>query len=196
MDLEIKETILTNILSKYNQEITNLSIHNLAMIAAQSFFPRNTMVLGLNEPQRYVYLIVKGLSRSYYIDEDGNNVTKNFMLEGEFLIGEGLFSDTSVEAFDAVEDLQCLRFEAAALKKLIMSDDGLTKLYISLLEETIRYKMQREYGFQNLNAEQRYLEFQDIYGKAENRMPQNLIASYIGIKKESLSRLRKKMRNN
>ena len=65
-----------------------------------------------------------------------------------------------------------------------------------MLEQTIRYKMRREYAFQCLNATERYLEFQKAYPGIEERLPQNLIASYLGIAKESLSRIRKNISSN
>ncbi len=76
-----------------------------------------------------------------------------------------------------------------------MENNQLKNFYIKALETTLRYKMKREYGFQNLDALGRYKAFQELFGSAEKRIPQNQIASYIGIKKESLSRLRKKLQN-
>ena len=136
------------------------------------------------------------MARSYYIDEKGNDITKMFMIENEFLIGEALFMDESLEVFEAVENMKCLRFEAKEFKRIFLSDSTLERLYIGSLEKTIRYKMRREYAFQCLDATERYLEFKREYPNIEDRLPQNLIASYLGITKESLSRIRKKLSDN
>lgn len=154
------------------------------------------MVLGVNQVQSYVYLITKGIARSFVIDEKGNDIVRNFMLENDFLLGESLFSNTSIESFDAIEDLNCLQFKADELKQAIMEDDQLKDFYIKNLEATLRYKMQREYNFQNLDALGRYQAFKKLFSSVENRIPQNQIASYIGITKESFSRLKKKMQNS
>ncbi|PAB00748.1 Crp/Fnr family transcriptional regulator [Enterococcus canintestini] len=195
MVIETKEKILVAVFRQYNENESVLSVHKLAMIADQAYFPRGTIVLGVNQPQPFVYLIVEGLARSYVTDKEGNNIVRNFMLENDFLIGESLFSDTSTEAFDALEDIYCLRFKAEELRQVIMKDEQLKSFYIAILESTLRYKMQREYGFQNLDAKARYEVFKKQFGSAEKRIPQNQIASYIGITKESLSRLRKKLQN-
>lgn len=195
MVIETKEKILAAVFRQYNENESVLSIHKLAMIADQAYFPHGTIVLGVNQPQPFVYLIVEGLARSYVTDKEGNNIVRNFMLENDFLIGESLFSDTSTEAFDALEDIYCLRFKAEELRQVIMKDEQLKSFYIAILESTLRYKMQREYGFQNLDAKARYEVFKNQFGSAEKRIPQNQIASYIGITKESLSRLRKKFQN-
>jgi CRP-like cAMP-binding protein len=141
-------------------------------------------------------LILQGMARSYYIDERGNDITKLFMREGDFLIGEALFMEESLEVFEAVEPLKCLRFPTKEYKEILLSDPVLQRLYIAMLEQTIRYKMRREYAFQCLNATERYLEFQKAYPGIEERLPQNLIASYLGIAKESLSRIRKNLSVN
>lgn len=196
MKTEVKEKFLSAAFNKYDAKIPSLKIHQLALIADQVYFPRGSMVLGVNQVQSYVYLITKGIARSFVIDEKGNDIVRNFMLENDFLLGESLFSNTSIESFDAIEDLNCLQFKADELKKAIMEDDQLKDFYIKNLEATLRYKMQREYNFQNLDALGRYQAFKKLFSSVENRIPQNQIASYIGITKESFSRLKKKMQNS
>lgn len=169
---------------------------SLASITQEVFFPKHTVILNIGEKQKYVYLVVSGMARSYYIDEKGNDITKMFMRENEFLIGEALFMEESLEVFETVEDVTCLRFEASELKKALFQNSMFEKLYIAMLEDTIRYKMRREYAFQCMDATKRYLEFEKTYPGIESRLPQNLIASYLGITKESLSRIRKKILDN
>ncbi|TLQ04283.1 Crp/Fnr family transcriptional regulator [Pediococcus stilesii] len=195
MNIEEKEEFLLNAFTRYQKPTSAVSIHKIAVIADQVHFPKGSIVLGVNQPQAFVYLVTNGLARSYVIDVEGNNVVRNFMLEGDFLIGESLFTDTSTESFDAIEDMDCLRFKAEELRKIILVDEYLKSAYITILESTLRYKIQREYEFQNLDALARYETFQERFGSAEKRIPQNQIASYIGITKESLSRLKRKLSN-
>lgn len=196
MELETKEKILSTVFDKYEASISSSTIHKLALRADEVYFPRGSMVLGINQTQAFVYLLANGIARSYVTDEQGNEIVRNFMLEKDFLLGESLFSNTSLESFDAIEDLNCLRFKAEDLKQFIMEDNQLKDFYIKMLESTLRYKMQREYSFQNLSAKERYKVFKDTFGQAEKRIPLNQIASYIGIKKESLSRLRRNFKSN
>ena len=89
-----------------------------------------------------------------------------------------------------------MRFRSDKLKAILLSSPESMRGYISLPEQTIIYKMNREYNFQCLNATERYLAFRKIYPGIEDRIPQNHIASYLGIAKESLSRIRKKLSEN
>ena len=76
----------------------------------------------------------------------------------------------------------------------IMSSEELKTLWIKLLEEGLRYKMYRENGFLVENATERYLHFRRLFPKLCERVPQKHIATYLGIAPESLSRIRKAMK--
>ena len=72
--------------------------------------------------QKYLYLITEGIARSYYIDSEGNDITKMFIREEEFAVGESLFLPESLDVFEALENLKSLRFEAKKMKEIIYSD--------------------------------------------------------------------------
>lgn len=74
----------------------NINLDEDTLLKIESFgemksFPKTTTILNIGETQNYVYLIIKGLARSYYIDEKGNDITKLFMKENEILMGEASF---------------------------------------------------------------------------------------------------------
>lgn len=75
-----------------------------------------------------------------------------------------------------------------------MSSENLKTLWISLLEDGLRYKMYRENGFLVENATERYLHFRKLYPKLCGRAAQKHIATYLGIAPESLSRIKKAMK--
>lgn len=196
MDHKQKVSAIAYIFQRSGVTVNADRIDALAVLAQEADFPKQATILDIGEKQNYIYLILQGMARSYYIDEKGNDITKLFMRENEFLIGEALFMEESLEVFEAVETMKCLRFDAKTFKDILLSDPVLVRSYIAMLEQTIRYKMRREYAFQCLNATERYLEFQKAYPNIEDRLPQNLIASYLGVTKESLSRIRKNLSAN
>ena len=85
-------------------------------------------------------------------------------------------------------------FNVKDFKSLIMSSEDLKTLWIQLLEEGLRYKMYRENGFLVENATERYLHFRRLFPMLCERVPQKHIATYLGITPESLSRIRKAMK--
>ncbi|MFR5190063.1 MAG: Crp/Fnr family transcriptional regulator [Clostridia bacterium] len=146
----------------------------------------------IGEKQTEVYLLYKGLARSYYLDINGNDITKMFMKENDFCVGESLFeNEPSIQGVEALEDMKTLKFDAKELKRLLLSDKYLTDLYMRYLENSLIYKMKRESSFQIMSATERYLRFQKDYKDIENRVNQSYIASYLGIAPESLSRIKR-----
>ena len=183
MDINQKVNAIQYVFQRDGMSIKEDCILALAEIAENVSFEKKDTILDIGQKQEYLYLILQGMARSFYIDEKGNDITKLFMRENEFMIGEALFMEESLEVFEAVEPMK--------FKNILFSDPMLEKIYIAMLENTIQYKMRREYAFQCMSAKERYKEFQEVYPHIEERLQQNLIASYLGITKESLSRIRK-----
>ena len=143
------------------------TIDQMVKLAREVHFPAGAAIQEIGVEQKYLYLITEGIARSYYIDSEGNDITKMFIREEEFAVEEIIYSD----------------------KAALVS-------YAGMLEQTVIYKMRREYSLQNMQAMERYLQFREDYRDLLERVPQNVIASYLGIKKESLSRLRRNLRDN
>lgn len=161
-------------------------------IAEKKDFQKNETILNIGEQQDYIYLILKGIVRSYYLDVNGNDMTKTFMQENDFCVGESLFeTGESLQCFEALENVETLKFKAQDFKKILLSDENLTKTYINFLEKNLIYKMERESSFQIMSATQRYIHFHNEFKSIEKRVNQSYIASYLGIAPESLSRIKR-----
>ena len=81
-------------------------------------------------------------------------------------------------------------------KDIILKNDELKNIYIMLLENALRYKIYRENGFLVENATERYLHFRKMYPTICDKVKQHQLASYLGVKPESLSRIKKALREN
>lgn len=170
-------------------------VNEIAAISRKVSFEKNEIILNIGEPQKDVYLIVKGIVRSYYLDIHGNDITKTFMKENDFCVGESLFEkEPSIQCFEALERVEALKLGAKDLKKIILADEALTRTYIDFLEQNLIYKMERESSFQIMSATERYLNFHKTLSSIEKRVNQSYIASYLGIAPESLSRIKKALK--
>ena len=67
-------------------------------------------------------------------------------------------------------------------------------MYISLLENALRYKLYRENGFLVESASERYIHFRKQYPQICSEVAQHHLATYLGIAPESLSRIRKALK--
>lgn len=181
------------------KKVLNITDDNIfeqiKVVSERVSFEKNDIILNIGDSQEDIYFIVKGIVRSYYLDLNGNDITKAFMKEKDFCVGESLFEkEESIQCFEALEKVDTIKMKASALKKIILSDDSLTRVYIEFLENNLIYKMQRENMFQIMSATERYLNFHRTSQNIEKRVNQSYIASYLGITPESLSRIKRSIR--
>ncbi len=182
--------------NKFDEEINENILNNIKNLGKEKIFKKGELILRIGDPMKKTYFILKGIVRSYYLDMQGNDVTKTFTKEYDFCIGESLFTNSrSEEGFEALEDIIALEFDAKELKKYFFSEKVLIDIYIKKLEETLIYKMNRENAFQIKSATERYLEFKRNHSDIEERVNQAYIASYLGVSPVSLSRIRRAIRD-
>lgn len=142
----------------------------------------------------------KGFCRCYYIDNCGNDITRSFVPEGDFIFTElRLVGDEAQFAVEACEDCEILvldlqRILESARENLPLQNE-MYRIYIALLEQIIKEKVIRDSSFLMKDAQGRYEEFCENFPEVEQRAKRRHIASYLGITSVSLSRIRSKMRN-
>lgn len=176
-------------------KISKESLIKLLPYGRRIEFQKGEIILGIGQEMKKVYFILEGLTRSYYLDLEGRDVTKSFMGEYNFCLSESfLTKEKSIQCFEALEYTTALEFNADELKQLLLADDDLRNFYIKLLEATILYKMNRESGFQIKSATERYIDFKKEFPNLEKRVNQSYISSYLGITAVSLSRIRRTIR--
>lgn len=140
--------------------------------------------------------IIQGLFRYYYITLDGDDMTKSFRGEGEFI---GAYSalvqrkamDYSIEA---LEDSELLIFPFDTFIRLSQSDFHWQRFHLKMLERLYLIKEQRERDLLLYDAQTRYLAFLEAYPGIEQRVKQYHIATYLGITPVSLSRIRQQLK--
>lgn len=167
-------------------------LEDISCFSEQISFSKGEIILDIGSSMDKVFFVLKGIARSYYLDDEGNDVTKLFCPEMSLIAGESFFTtEKSIQSFEALEDIDALSFNAKELKKYFLKNPILQELYIKLLEKSIVYKMHREYEFQTKRAAERYLDFKKDFPQLEGRVSQSCIASYLGITPVSLSRIRR-----
>lgn len=140
-------------------------------------------------------LINKGLFRFFYIDPNGNEHTKHFAAEGDFLISfNAFYKDAPGDFFiKAEENCEVMCISVEKLRKLLKENEEWRTIYYKNLESSYSLKEKRTADFLMKNSTERYLDFVENYPNIINRIKQIHLASYLGIKPESLSRIRKKI---
>ena len=160
-------------------------------------YTKGSLLANMGDSSAHAGIVMSGIVRSYYIDGDGNDITQFFSREGSFCMDEGLMGfDEIQKMWETIEEATVMLFDVKRMKELIYSSEKLKNIWIELLESGMRYKMYREGGFLTENATERYLKFRKNYPDLAGRVQQRYIATYLGIKPESLSRIRNVLKEN
>lgn len=187
--------------SKYLEEGLEIKIdENIAYMINDevSFinFPGKHIVLMEGMKSTNLYFIIRGIVRGYYIGENGNDITKCFSSQNEFFSSEGLrTASASSFTIECLEDCQCIQIPYGLVYKIIKEDENLNNIFIKYYLKEVEKLENRVKNSALMNAEERYINFCRQYPHLHDRVELKYIASYIGIRAASLSRIRKGMKN-
>lgn len=142
-----------------------------------------------------LFFVESGLLRYFSIDDKGKEHILNFAPEGWIIVDRDslYFNQPSNYNLQALEDSQIVEFDTHLFSSIIAQSCTLVNFNDRLLHNHIKQLQKRITMLLSAAAEERYLEFTKTYPKIINRVPQWMIASYLGITPESLSRVRKEL---
>ncbi len=193
-----REYLVNQLMNIAKQNGVEIDAEILGMIVNATVFrvvSKGSILQNVGEETKTAALVLNGICRAYYVDEDGNDITRGFSIPGTFCMEEGLFGyNESIVTWETLEDTTLMFFEIQEIKELIYENNQLKNTYIMLLENALRYKIYRENGFLVENATQRYVHFKKLYPMICESVKQQYIATYLGIAPESFSRIKKALK--
>ncbi len=138
--------------------------------------------------------IVDGLMYNFYTNESGDEHVKVILENGKFVAPYSTIIKNKISPFSsrAVHNTLLVTLKYKDLLTMYERHKCWERIGRKAAEELFARKEEREYQFLILDAKTRYENFVKDYQHCLHLIPQNLIASYIGINPASLSRLRKK----
>jgi len=157
---------------------------------------KGEMIQAANSQVRNGYFVKKGLLRSYAVDNKGKEHIFMFAPEG-WIIGdiEAQTSNTPTMLFiDALEDSELEVLSEKLFFDLKENFPEALSVNVDKLTKRIAVLQRRVIMLMSATARERYEEFQRIYPNIVQRVPQKMIASYLGITPEALSNIRKEIR--
>lgn len=160
-------------------------------------YSKNTRLEEAGKIPGYLYYIVSGYLRLFYIDDNGNEVTTHINCPPGFFTSYTHFiSQTRSDDFvECITDCNLLRITKEHLDQLVSSSQSMKDFSISVFQQSIAYNENRSRELSVFNAEQRYLKLIKNFPEIIQNVPIQYIASFLGMKPESLSRIRKKIIN-
>lgn len=174
-----------------NEQLRERLITDLEIVEV----PKKTVLLRDGETADYLYVVLSGLLRSYYI-KDGNEVCSRFMKENHIVVSVNSFyaRKPGYEFIEALENSTLARIHYNRLQQLYKDHDSFNYTARVLTEQYFTLSEQRLYLLRKQKAEERYLYFLENYADLMNRVPLQYIATFLGMNLETLSRIRRKIK--
>jgi CRP-like cAMP-binding protein len=146
---------------------------------------------------KYMAFVEKGLLRSYNVDEKGYEHMIQFAWEGWWISDTYSFLSGEAAAYniDAIEDTELLLISLPHFEEMTLKVPKMERYFRILFQNNIISKERRLLSSITYSAEEKYLKLSETNPELIQRIPQNLIASYLGITPETLSRIRKNLLN-
>ena len=140
----------------------------------------------------YMYFLQKGAARSYYL-KDGTEVNTWFAFENE-IVGsfQNYLNNPSQESIELLEDSCLIVIHLTPLQKLLSSSIQVSNFVRLIVEEYTAFLEERVFNLQFMSSMERYLYLLEHEPKILRRVSLTHLSSYLGIARETLSRLRAK----
>ncbi len=185
------------VLLAYFERHIKLTSDDIALIRS-TFLPRTIkkgeFFLREGEIAKAGAFVCQGFLRSYVIDNKGKEHIIQFAPENWWIGGKGPESDPSPSSIfiDAIEDSELLLLDKTGHLKMMEMQPGYAGAFRAGMERRSAAKDKRIIHSLTATADQRYSDFLATYPTIAQRVPQHMLASYLGITPETLSRIRRK----
>jgi CRP-like cAMP-binding protein len=193
--LEVASLYVINQLISKIQLVDKFSDEDIELISqylTEDSIARNDHFLNFGEVSRHLAFIGSGLAMHYRL-HDGMEIPVDFTPEGEWLayltsFSQGTPSDMGIKA---LEDMRILKLSATNMQLLFQAQPKFMVLRSYYTELSFMSNAQHSADLAMLDGKERYAKFMKEKPHLINRIPQYYIAAYLGIKPQSLSRIRK-----
>ncbi len=141
---------------------------------------------------KYDAFITKGCLRTYAIDEKGNEHIMSFSIENWWTGDRESLLSAQPSRFniDAIEDSELVLFTHNNFVLLCQEIPAFNEMVNAILQRSFVAAQNRIQAALSYTAEEKYLNFVKKYPGFAVRIPQSMIASYLGMTPETLSRIR------
>jgi CRP-like cAMP-binding protein len=163
----------------------------------KSFFPisatRNSFLEEQDKTPQYLYFINSGFMRLFHYDKNGEEQTTFLCSHSGFITSFSSFINQTkaTENVECITDCELLRISQFDAKQLVEKSELFKNFFLVMFEKSISLASHRANDLALLNAEQRYQKMMDEQPHFIQNIPLQYIASFLGIKPQSLSRIRK-----
>lgn len=157
--------------------------------------PKNRIIEEAGKVPKYLYYIVAGYLRLFHYNDNGDEVTTHINCPPGFFTSYTHFVNrtASEDYVECITDCELLRITQTGMDRLTADSAVMKDFSIAVFQQAIAYNEQRSRELATLSAESRYLQLMADYPGILHHVPIQYIASFLGMKPESLSRIRRNL---
>ncbi len=147
---------------------------------------------------RHVNFIIKGCTKAYYLDNDGQEHIVMFSIENWWASDMGSFITQTPADYNVqcIENTNLIQLDYVVIEELYEEIPKLERFFRKITERALVAAQKRIVRNFSKTAKERYLIFKESYPEIEQRIPQYMIAYYLGITKEFLSKIKSQILKN
>jgi len=139
--------------------------------------------------------VLKGAFRSYFVNDEGTEYTIQFAIEDWFISDFNSYVNQSPASLfvEALEDSTVQQISYEDVENLCSQNPKFERFFRLVAQKSFAFSQRRVLSNLDKSAEERYLEFLNLYPSIVQRVPQYALASYLGMSAEFLSKIRKRI---
>ncbi|WP_299220526.1 Crp/Fnr family transcriptional regulator [uncultured Aquimarina sp.] len=139
--------------------------------------------------------VLKGAFRSYFVNDEGIEHTIQFAIEDWFISDFNSYVNQSPASLfvEALEDSTVQQIAYEDVENLCYKNPKFERFFRLVAQKSFAFSQRRVLSNLGKSAEERYLEFFNLYPSIVQRVPQYTLASYLGMSPEFLSKIRKRL---
>ena len=144
---------------------------------------------------KYECFVISGCTKTFYLDQEGQEHMVMFAIENWWTADMGSFITQTPADYNVqcLENTELILFSYDELEELYAEIPKLERLFRQIVERAFVASQKRIVRNFSLTAKERYLYFKNQYPQIEERIPQYLVASFLGITKEFLSKIKSQL---
>jgi CRP-like cAMP-binding protein len=189
-------TTLLHHISKYIKQ-TDISLNVLHKYFKSQNYKKKTFILQEGEICRSLYFVKKGCVRMYFINNKTSEQITQFAKENWWISDYFSFSDNKPSPYyiQTVEYSEILSIDSDSFEALLKEVPEMERYFRIIMQRAVAASQLRTKYMAELSKEEFYLHFCTSFPEFVQRVPQYMIASYLGLTPEYVSELRKKVTN-
>ena len=156
--------------------------------------PKKGFLLEVGKVCTHNYFLLKGITRSYYLDANGHERIIQFGKENWWVTAMDSFinGQPSQINIQALEEVTALAISKEKLEDLYQQVPKMERLFRKVAENWLIAQQRNSHFFMKENSKERYQKLVQSIPNFVQRVPQYMIASYLDISPEYLSEIRKR----